>query len=68
MSSQALDTIIYSLIVWWGVVDLAVAIQLGMAKYLFKVLIALIDTPFIYWGRSWELREKDWNEFDGKPA
>jgi uncharacterized integral membrane protein (TIGR00697 family) len=68
MSSQALDTLIYSLVVWWGVVDLAVALQLGMAKYLFKVLIAMIDTPFIYWGRSWELREKDWNEFDGKPA
>ena len=68
MSSQALDTLIYSLVVWWGVVDLAVAIQLGMAKYLFKVIIAMIDTPFIYWGRSWELREKDWHEFDGKPA
>jgi uncharacterized integral membrane protein (TIGR00697 family) len=68
MSSQALDTLIYSLVVWWGVVDLAVAIQLGMAKYLFKVIIAMVDTPFIYWGRSWELREKDWNEFDGKPA
>ncbi|MDK1023276.1 MAG: queuosine precursor transporter [Gammaproteobacteria bacterium] len=68
MSSQALDTFIYSLIVWWGIVDLAVAMQLGLAKYLFKVLIAMIDTPFIYWGRSWELHEKDWNEFNGKPV
>jgi len=66
MSSQALDTIVYSLIVWWGVVDLTVAIQLGLAKYLFKVIIALVDTPFIYWGRSWQLRKKDWSEFDGE--
>lgn len=68
MSSQALDTIVYSLVVWWGVVDLAMAIQLGLAKYLFKVIIAMIDTPFIYWGRSWQLPEKDWNEFNGKPV
>jgi len=68
MTSQALDTIIYSLIVWWGIVDLATAIQLGLAKYLFKVIIAIIDTPFIYWGRSWSMQEKDWHEFDGKPT
>ena len=60
MASQALDTIIYSLVVWWGVVDLATAIQLGLAKYIFKVLIAMIDTPFIYWGRSWSMAKKDW--------
>ena len=68
MSSQALDTLIYSLVVWWGVVDLDVAIQLGLAKYLFKVLIAMIDTPFIYWGRSWQMHEKDWNEYDARPV
>jgi len=62
MTSQALDTIIYSLVVWWGVVDLDVAIQLGLAKYLFKVIIAMIDTPFIYLGRSWSMEDKDWQE------
>jgi len=62
MTSQALDTIVYSLVVWWGIVDLTTAIQLGLAKYLFKVFIALFDTPFIYWGRSWSVAEQDWNE------
>lgn len=66
--SQALDTLIYSLVVWWGVVDLDVAIQLGLTKYLFKVIIAMMDTPFIYLGRSWSMEEKDWQEFGGKPA
>lgn len=60
MSSQAIDTLLYSLIVWWGKVDLETAISLGLAKYVFKVIIALIDTPFIYWGRSWNLKSKDW--------
>jgi len=60
--SQALDTVIYSLVVWWGIFDLWTAIQLGLAKYFFKFLIALFDTPFIYWARSWDSRERNWSE------
>jgi uncharacterized integral membrane protein (TIGR00697 family) len=53
MISQAVDTLIYSLVVWWGVVELSTAIQLGLVKYGFKLAIAAIDTPFIYWAISW---------------
>ena len=35
MSSQILDTAIYSLVAWWGIVDLKTAIQLGLVKYAF---------------------------------
>jgi uncharacterized integral membrane protein (TIGR00697 family) len=52
MSSQILDTAIFSLVAWWGVVDLVTALKLGAAKYVFKVIIAMIDTTFIYWARS----------------
>ncbi|MDH4047331.1 MAG: queuosine precursor transporter [Gammaproteobacteria bacterium] len=51
LSSQALDTVIFSLITWWGIVDLITALQLGAAKYGFKIVIAFIDTGFIYWAR-----------------
>jgi uncharacterized integral membrane protein (TIGR00697 family) len=54
MASQLVDTFLYSFVVWWGVVDLQTAIQLGLVKYGFKVCIAAIDTPFIYWARSWD--------------
>ena len=54
MASQGVDTALYSLVVWWGVVDLPTAIQLGLAKYLFKIFIAAFDTPFIYWARAWK--------------
>ena len=54
MTSQLVDTFLYSFVVWWGVVDLQTAIQLGLVKYVFKIGIAAIDTPFIYWARSWE--------------
>jgi uncharacterized integral membrane protein (TIGR00697 family) len=60
LASQAVDTVLYSLVVWWGVVQLNMAIHLGLAKYLFKFIIALIDTPFIYWARSWDIASRDW--------
>ena len=52
MSSQILDTAIFSLVAWWGVVDLVTALKLGAAKYVFKIIIAMIDTSFIYWARA----------------
>ena len=52
MSSQIVDTAIFSLVAWWGVVDLVTALKLGAAKYVFKVVIAMIDTSFIYWSRA----------------
>jgi len=61
MASQTIDTSIYSLVVWWGVVDLNTAIQLGLAKMLFKIAIAAFDTPFIYWARSWKEKNNEFN-------
>jgi uncharacterized integral membrane protein (TIGR00697 family) len=55
ITSQALDTALYTVIVWWGIFDLATAFQLGLAKYVFKVFIAAFDTPFIYWARGWNV-------------
>jgi uncharacterized integral membrane protein (TIGR00697 family) len=52
MSSQVVDTAIYSLVAWWGIVDLKTALQLGAAKYVFKLVIAAVDTAFIYWAKS----------------
>ena len=51
LSSQVVDTTIYSLVAWWGIVDLKTALALGAAKYVFKAVIAAIDTVFIYWAR-----------------
>ncbi len=71
MVSQGVDTLIYSLVVWWGIVDLPTAIELGVSKYLIKIVIAAVDTPFIYWGRRWDTRARDWRgeqEPVGSPA
>lgn len=55
IASQALDTVLYAVIVWWGIFDLGTAMQLALAKYAFKVFIAAFDTPFIYWARNWDV-------------
>jgi uncharacterized integral membrane protein (TIGR00697 family) len=52
MCSQIVDTTIFSLIVWWGTVDLITALKLGAAKFGFKIIIALIDTGFLYWAKG----------------
>jgi uncharacterized integral membrane protein (TIGR00697 family) len=58
LASQVVDTTIYSLVAWWGIVDLRTALALGAAKYVFKAAIAAIDTVFIYWARrSFRKRE-----------
>lgn len=62
ISSQALDTIIYSAIVWWGLFDFWTALYLGLGKYFFKVIIALLDTPFIYLACRWDVSARDWSE------
>ncbi|MFP6584562.1 MAG: queuosine precursor transporter [Candidatus Hydrogenedentota bacterium] len=62
MSSQLVDTVIYSTVVWWGFFDFKTAVQLAFAKYIFKVTIAALDTPFIYWARTWKVHDKDWSD------
>ncbi len=62
LSSQALDTVLYGFVVWAPVVGLWVALKLAAAKYIFKVIIALIDTIFIYWARNWDIKDKDWQD------
>ena len=62
ITSQALDTFLYAVIVWGPVVGLSKAVQLAFAKYVIKVFIALFDTLFIYWARNWDMTDKDWNE------
>lgn len=64
MASQTIDTLLYSFVVWWGVVDLQTAIQLGIVKYGFKLAIAAFDTPFIYWARSWSRHDDPTGETD----
>ena len=49
LSSQALDTFIYTFVwVLAGELSFVVAFGIALTKYIFKIFIALIDTIFIY--------------------
>ena len=54
ITSQLLDTMIYQFT--WVIatgMEWKIAFLLAATKYVFKVLIALVDTVFIYWVRKW---------------
>ena len=51
--SQALDTFIYTFVwVLAGQLDFSTAAAIAVSKYIFKFVIALIDTIFIYMLRN----------------
>ena len=50
--SQAVDTIIFTTLAFWGVYPTEVFFSILLTTYLFKALVALFDTPFIYIARK----------------
>ena len=53
ITSQLLDTMIYQFTWVLAGMDLSTAFIIAVTKYVFKVVIAGIDTIFIYWVRKW---------------
>ena len=54
ITSQLIDTMIYQ--VTWVVatgMDWTTAFMLALTKYVFKIVIAVVDTFFIYWVKRW---------------
>jgi len=48
MVSQLIDTMIFCTIAFWGVFSTYILIEIIVTTYLFKLAVAVIDTPFIY--------------------
>ena len=53
ITSQLLDTMIYQFTWVMAGMDLKTAFLIAVTKYIFKVVIAAVDTIFIYWVRKW---------------
>jgi hypothetical protein len=49
--SQLLDSLIFTLMAFAGTLPFTELIQIIITTYLLKLVVALIDTPFIYLGR-----------------
>ena len=52
MLSQLIDNVIFTVLAFWGVFELDVLLQIFASTYLLKWIVALCDTPVIYWARA----------------
>ncbi len=52
LTSQLADTVIFVCIAFWGVYPADVFFSILITTYLFKAVVALLDTPFMYWARN----------------
>ena len=52
LTSQLIDTLLFTFIAFWGVYPTEVFLSILITTYLFKALVALLDTPFMYWARA----------------
>ena len=52
LTSQLIDTVIFTMLAFWGVYPQKVFWSILITTYLFKALVALLDTPFMYWSRK----------------
>ncbi len=52
LASQLLDSLIFCVIAFVGVFESGVWVQILVTTYVFKVIVAVLDTPFIYLARK----------------
>ena len=57
--SQAIDTVLFVCIAFAGTVEGSVLINMLITQYIFKIAIALVDTPFVYALVSF-IRSREW--------
>ncbi|PKL13672.1 MAG: hypothetical protein CVV52_05005 [Spirochaetae bacterium HGW-Spirochaetae-8] len=51
--SQLMDTLLFTVIAFWGVFPWQVLWQIMLTTYLLKWVVAVFDTPFMYLARNW---------------
>lgn len=51
LTSQLLDTVIFTILAFWGTYPVPVFLSILLTTYFFKAVVALADTPFIYLAR-----------------
>lgn len=62
MLSQLIDNVIFTLLAFWGVFPVDVLWQIFATTYALKWIVALCDTPIIYWARALHRRDMAGNQ------
>lgn len=58
LTSQAVDTVVFTTIAFYGVYDNKTFISILLTTYLFKAIVAIFDTPFMYLARKIKVNDK----------
>jgi uncharacterized integral membrane protein (TIGR00697 family) len=56
MASQLLDSVIFTFIAFWGLLPKNEFLQILVTTYLLKLIVAVVDTPFLYLARYMFIR------------
>jgi queuosine precursor transporter len=56
--SQLIDTLLFTLLAFWGVFPWSILWQIMLTTYVLKWIVAMLDTPFIYLARNWHESKK----------
>ena len=58
MISQLLDSVIFTIIAFWGLLPQSEFIQILITTYVLKWIVAAVDTPFLYFAKI--MFHKNW--------
>jgi queuosine precursor transporter len=56
--SQLIDSAVFSFAAFLGVFELSVVMEIAATTYLFKVIVAVADTPLVYLARRWKTHRR----------
>ena len=59
LTSQAVDTLVFTFIAFWGIYENGIFVSILLTTYLFKAFVAFCDTPFVYLARKIAVREEN---------
>jgi hypothetical protein len=56
--SQLIDSAVFSFAAFLGVFELSVVLEIAATTYLFKLIVAVADTPLVYLAHRWKARSR----------
>lgn len=60
MISQIIDSAVFVIIAFYGVFETSILFEVFLTTYVLKFLVAIADTPFVYWGKRIHQKNKYW--------
>jgi hypothetical protein len=56
--SQLIDTVVFTFAAFLGRYPFPIVLEILWTTYIIKLIVALLDTPFVYIASSWKRKEK----------